>query len=49
MHQTPDYDSSNVLQNVPEMWLSEIKYIENTLVSLAEQNECFKVSKGRKY
>lgn len=43
MHQTPDYDSSYVLQNAPEMWLSEIKYIEDTLVSLAKQNECLKV------
>jgi len=43
MHQTPDYDSSNVLQNAPEMWLSEIKYIENTLVSLAEQKECLNI------
>lgn len=43
MHKTPDYDSSYVLQNAPEMWLSEIKYIEDTLVSLAKQNECLKV------
>ena len=39
MHKTPDYDSKNVLQNAPEMWLSEIRYIEKTLVELAQKNK----------
>ena len=39
MHQTPDYDSKKTLQNAPEMWLSEIRYIEKTLVELAQKNK----------
>ena len=38
MYQTPDYDSKRVLQNPPDMWLSEIRYIEKTLVELAQRN-----------
>ncbi len=39
MYQMPDYDSKDVLQNAPEMWLSEIRYIEKTLVELAQKNK----------
>jgi predicted O-methyltransferase YrrM len=39
MHLTPDYDSKKALQDAPEMWLSEIKYIEETLVELARKNK----------
>lgn len=39
MHQTPDYDSENIVQNAPEMWLNEIGYIEKTLVELALKNK----------
>ena len=37
MNNTPDYDSKYELQNYPEMWLNEIKYIEETLVELSQK------------
>ena len=40
---TPDYDSRGVLKDAPEMWLSEINYIEDTLVNLAKERECLEV------
>jgi len=43
VHQTPDYDSKNVLQNAPEMWLNEIRYIEKTLAKLAQNNKLLNI------
>ena len=37
-HQTPNYDSKNVLPDAPEMWVSEIRYIEKALSELAREN-----------
>lgn len=39
MHLTPDYDSSKVIQNSPEMWLSEIRYIEKMFIELSQGNK----------
>ncbi len=42
MAQTPAYDSSNV-KNAPEMWVSEMEYIENALVELAKQKKPLRI------
>ena len=38
MNETPDYDSKYELKDYPEMWLDEIKYIEETLIKLSQKN-----------
>jgi len=40
---TPDYDSRSILKDAPEMWLSEIRYIEDMLVDLAKHRECLNI------
>jgi len=43
MHITPEYDSKNVIENAPEMWLNEIRYIEKTFVELAKKNKSLNI------
>lgn len=39
MYKTPDYDGKKVLKNPPDMWISEIKYIEKLLLEQAQKNK----------
>jgi predicted O-methyltransferase YrrM len=43
MQPSPDYDSKRALPYTPEMWLSEIDYIEKTLVELAQSKEALNI------
>jgi len=43
MNEVPDYDSKYEMENYPEMWMSEIRFIEKTLVESAQNNEILNV------
>lgn len=43
MNVTPEYDSKNILENAPEMWLKEIRYIERAFVDLAQKNKSLNI------
>ena len=43
MNEVPDYDSKYEMENYPEMWMSEIKFIEKTLIETAKNNEILNV------
>lgn len=43
MNEVPDYDSKYEMENYPEMWMSEIRFIEKTLAESAQNNEILNV------
>ena len=43
MNDVPDYDSKYEMENYPEMWMNEIKFIEKTLIETAKNNEILNV------
>jgi predicted O-methyltransferase YrrM len=43
MNDVPDYDSKYEMDNYPEMWISEIRFIEKTLIELAQYTKFINV------
>ena len=43
MYKAPDYDSKRILEYPPDMWMSEIRYIEKLLSDQAQKNNFLNV------
>lgn len=39
MKKTPDYDSKSSMENAPQMWMSEINFIKNSLLEIADNKK----------